>query len=469
MRILSLFSALLLVAACGGGGGDSEPTVTSPISIETAALQNGNVGLVYSQSLQASGGDGNFSWWTSSSGDNMPDGLTLTSGGQIIGTPSGSAARSIVLVVQDGLANLATRTLLIETRDITIAGASTGAVDPGTQLQLSAQGGSAGYSFSLTGNTSGASISPGGAYVAGGGEGVDTVRATDADGFYDQITITVGDDPFVGFVARWGTTDVWHVGWDEVYDPTPTYASDFDEVLVSLGLRDPASTGVSGSTADDLARALVIRRALGHLSASYGNTFDGEPAPSGLGISFVKPSGPTQGTTPAPGAFFAAGPLRYNTICVRYGDTGSTVGRAYLDSGNPRIEHNCGGESGGLSLGVFVNRLLGPYRSVYGSGISGSPISASDVDGLQAMLLGDAPIGSREQAIFNAVDGFSRSLAAVLAHEIGHSLGLDHAPAGSAPGDIMQGTLTLGPSINYAFNALQWAQLEASLPGSNRN
>jgi len=470
MRIISLLIGLLTLTACGGGGdGGDPPALSGPVSIATASLEQGNVGLVYSQALQATGGNGNFSWWVSASGDNLPSGLTLTPNGQIIGTPTNAAVRSVVLVAQDSSANLATRTLLLETRDISIAGASAGAVALGASLQLSAGGGSASYSFSLSGNTSGGSITPTGSYLAGNGNGVDVVRATDADGFYDEITITVGQDPFVGFIARWGTSDVWHIGWDEVHDPTPTYASDLDEVLVDLGLRDAASTGVSGTSADDLARAFVIRRTLGHVSTFYGNTFDGEPSVNGIAISIVKPSGPTQGTTPAPGDFDAAGTLRYSTICVRYADTGGTVGRAYLDVNNPRVEHNCGGESGGLALGVFVNRLVGPYRSAYGSGVTNNPVGASDVAGLQAMLLGDAPVGAREQAIFNAVDGFARSLAAVLAHEIGHSLGLDHAPAGSSSGDIMRGTLSLGPSISYAFNAQHWAQLETSLPGPNRN
>ena len=73
----------------------------------------------------------------------------------------------------------------------------------------------------------------------------------------------------MGFVARWGTSDVWYVHWDDVHDPVAVYSSDFDAVLVDLGFRDPASTGVSGTTADNLARALVIRRTLGHLSTYY--------------------------------------------------------------------------------------------------------------------------------------------------------------------------------------------------------
>jgi len=463
-----LFLATLVLAACGGGGGDSgDGTPSSSAQIVTAALEPGNVGLAYTQQLQANGGAGAFNWWVSSSGQSLPSGLALTTNGQIVGTPTVATTRSVVIVAQAQNSELATRTMLIETRDISITGTAAGSVQPGTALSLAATGGNAVYSFSLSSNSSGATLSPSGQYTAGNGDGVDVVRATDIDGFYDEVTLLVGEDPFVGFVAQWGTTDVWHVHWDEVYDPSPTFATDLDSVLVDLGFRDPNSTGISGSVADNLARALVIRRALGHLSTYYGNTFDGAVSEDGLKISFVKPSGPTVGTTPPPASFQGAAPFRYSTICIRYGDTGSTVGTAWLDNNNSRVEHNCG-DSGNLSLGVFVNRLLPPFRSSFGNGITNNPISLSDADALESLLMGNTPSGSRELAIFRAADDFGRVLAAVLAHEVGHSLGLDHSPSGAPSGDIMAAALNLGPSIQYVFSADHLATLAVNLPGPNR-
>ena len=69
------------------------------LSIATASLPNGVVGILYSQPITASGGTGNYTWTVASG--SLPPGLTLASTGTISGTPSTAGTSNFTLQVSD--------------------------------------------------------------------------------------------------------------------------------------------------------------------------------------------------------------------------------------------------------------------------------------------------------------------------------------------------------------------------------
>jgi len=75
--------------------------IYTPLSIITTTLPDGAVGVAYSQTLQASGGTGSYTWSITSG--SLPAGLTLSSStGLISGTPTTAAISNFTAQVNDG-------------------------------------------------------------------------------------------------------------------------------------------------------------------------------------------------------------------------------------------------------------------------------------------------------------------------------------------------------------------------------
>ncbi|MGP8252439.1 MAG: putative Ig domain-containing protein [Terracidiphilus sp.] len=89
--ILALQASMIL-AGCGGGS----PQATTPVTITISTLPSGNIGVLYTATLSASGGNAPYTWTLSG---NLPTGLSLNaSAGTIGGTPA-SAANATALTV----------------------------------------------------------------------------------------------------------------------------------------------------------------------------------------------------------------------------------------------------------------------------------------------------------------------------------------------------------------------------------
>jgi hypothetical protein len=129
------------------------PTITT-----TSPLPDGEVGIAYSQTLQASGGSGTYTTWSITAGT-LPDGLSLgSSTGIISGTPTTATTATITVKVTDSLGGTGAENL-----SITIAAAPTitttsplpdGKVDIAYSQTLQASGGSGTYTtWSITAGT----------------------------------------------------------------------------------------------------------------------------------------------------------------------------------------------------------------------------------------------------------------------------------------------------------------------------
>jgi plastocyanin len=88
-------TVLLALAACGGG--DRAPTAAREVITitTTRALPGATVGESYDQTLRATGGSGSLEWTVT--GGTLPEGVTLSTGGQLFGTPTLDASHAFTV------------------------------------------------------------------------------------------------------------------------------------------------------------------------------------------------------------------------------------------------------------------------------------------------------------------------------------------------------------------------------------
>jgi uncharacterized protein YhjY with autotransporter beta-barrel domain len=134
-------------------------SIVSPtLSIAPSTLPAGAVGTAYSQTLSASGGTAPYSYALSAGA--LPGGLMLTAGGMLSGTPSVAGSFAFTVTATDSTAGVAAQasyayTLNIASPTLAIAPATLAAGTVGTAYSqsLSASGGTAPYSYSVSAGT----------------------------------------------------------------------------------------------------------------------------------------------------------------------------------------------------------------------------------------------------------------------------------------------------------------------------
>ncbi len=129
------------------------------LTITTTTLAGGALGTAYSQTLDATGGVPSYRWAVTSG--SLPAGLTLSSGGIISGTPTGTpGTSSFTVTVTDSqtptaMTSLATLSITITRPPLTVTTTSLvgGAVGTSYSQTLTAIGGTPPYSWSLSAGT----------------------------------------------------------------------------------------------------------------------------------------------------------------------------------------------------------------------------------------------------------------------------------------------------------------------------
>jgi hypothetical protein len=127
-------------------------TISPGVTISTGAtLPGGYQGTAYpGATLAATGGTGSGFTWAVATGSTLPAGLSLSTGGAISGTPTGSGTTSVAITVTDSASNTATKTFSITIEaTLTVSGSSTlrsGTINVAYTNTLTATGGSGTYS-----------------------------------------------------------------------------------------------------------------------------------------------------------------------------------------------------------------------------------------------------------------------------------------------------------------------------------
>ena len=426
-----------VLCACGGGGEAPSGALAPPfLQIATREVPRGTTEAPYeSVQLEAQFAVGEVTWHVYSGA--LPPGLVLSSSGQLTGTPTETGEFFVIVQATDSQI-FAQQDYTFEIADFApaIVGGLVGdAAWTEAPVYVSAAGSTrrplfgvienrSGGRFEWTNEESGQAI-----WLPGTVEGgTDTLQVTDTGtGFSETLSFRVLANPAPTRVAEFGTTDVWWIETN-VKNGAHDYPTDLQAAFGELGLVPAAPL-----SSDEQALAYLVESAfrlqiLRDLNEIYLREADGTAGSDGLAISFpfICPD-PFRYAVPRPGQTFPASTAGYSVLQVTTarGDTAS--GRAFLDFGNDSYENNGGGHPNGRPLGVYCDYAAISFGSWQtGRVLTGQPVGLADLDVVLDILYERPSSGARHDAIELLIVGFARFLCATAAHEVGHSVGLEH-------------------------------------------
>lgn len=128
------------------------PSTSSVLSIGTTDLPDATVGVAYSRTLAALGGNPDFTWLVESG--TLPPGLSLSQTGSVSGTPSTAGTFNFVAKVSDSRSNIASKALTIVVKSaapltITSSQLPRGSVGATYSQNVGASGGQTPYTWSI--------------------------------------------------------------------------------------------------------------------------------------------------------------------------------------------------------------------------------------------------------------------------------------------------------------------------------
>ena len=206
-RALTTASGAVTLSGGNTVGGCSSATGGCPtITLLPSTLPNGTVGVAYSQQITASGGAPPYTFTVTSG--TLPTGLTLTPAGLLAGTPTATGTFTFTVRGTDlnGCFGSIAYTIVIVAAAVPPPGCPVITLAPPTlpngtvgvaySQQITASGGTAPYTFGVTGGAlpTGLILTPAG-LLAGtptaAGSFTVTIRGTDANGCFATITYTI--------------------------------------------------------------------------------------------------------------------------------------------------------------------------------------------------------------------------------------------------------------------------------------
>jgi len=358
-------------------------TVGQPatLAITTATLPGAALGVVYSATLQASGGVPSYTW--SVTAGSLPAGLSLSGAGVISGTPTGALGTSNFTVqVTDSqtptpVSTTANLSITVSTAPLTVTTTSLagGSIDNPYSQTLHASGGTPSYTWSISAGTlpTGLTLTPGTGAIAG------TPSATGTSNFTVMVTDSVAGTA----TAALNITIKTALAITTSSLPGGSVGTSYNATVSATGGATPYTWSI---TSGSLPTGLAINTSSGTISGTPTATGtshftvsvkDSESpvitAAAALSITIATASCPNNGTLNGHYATVLNGWRGSTTSVTAFVGSFVADGAGNISDGNVDLNDQTSGPATGTFSGTYcvASNNLATINVTYGGGLSG--------------------------------------------------------------------------------------------------